>query len=72
MVIKTKKPMTKKEKALAEEEILRGAARGPGEKPFITFPLRIPLNLHKAAKEAAWKNRESLHEFILKLIREKL
>jgi len=52
---------------LAEEKILSGATVETKEKAFKTFPLRIPLDLHKAAKEAAWKDREFLHEFILKL-----
>jgi len=69
MAMKTKKSMTQAEKALAEEKILSGATVETEEKAFKTFPLRIPLDLHKAAKEAAWKDRESLHEFILKSIR---
>ena len=57
---------------MAEEKILGGATIETKEKAFKTFPLRIPLDLHKAATEAAWRNRESLHEFILKLIRKSL
>ncbi|MDO9566884.1 MAG: hypothetical protein Q7J15_09110 [Candidatus Desulfaltia sp.] len=66
--MKTKKSMTQAEKALEEERILSGATAETKEKAFKTFPLRIPLDLHKAAKETAWRNRESLHEFILNSI----
>jgi len=72
MVIKTKQSMTQAEKALAEERILNSAAVETKEKAFKTFPLRIPLDLHKASTEAAWRNRESLHEFILNSIRKNL
>jgi transcriptional regulator with XRE-family HTH domain len=36
------------------------------------FPIRIETKLHYLAKEAAWQERESLHEWILMAIREKV
>jgi len=38
----------------------------------VTFPLRLIDDFHKEIKEAAYIGRTSMHEFILKAIRERI
>lgn len=34
-------------------------------KPFVTFPVRLPIELHSILREEAFKNNTSIHRLIM-------
>lgn len=34
-------------------------------KPYVTFPIRLPIELHNVLREEAFKNNTSIHRLVL-------
>lgn len=39
---------------------------------IVNFPLRVPESKHRQMKDAAWAARESLHDYIMKSVEERM